>query len=86
MCVEDAETTGTVAGPAEIPRSYVIDTENNTVRQNRAGPFTPSPTEKPGPPSATEQGLQDKPSTPVKPLPSPCLVSGPNNRVVIDSL
>lgn len=85
MCVEDAETTGTAARPAETPRSYVIDTEKNTVIQNHAH-ITPSPTEKPGPPSATEQGLQDKPSTPVKPLPSPCLVSGPNNRVVIDSL
>ena len=52
-------TTGRVAGAAKTPKSYLVETENATVRGNRSH-VNPIPTNKPVSPSAL-----DKPISPI---------------------
>ena len=87
--IKDMGTTGTVTRAAETPRSYVIETEKGTVRRNRShvNPIpnnksvSPRVSDKSMSPSVTKQQPQDKPLTPLKPLPSPCLSSRPKRLV-----
>ena len=76
-------TTGTIAGAAETPRSYLVETENGTVRRNRSHvnpiptnkPESPSVLDEPVSPSVEKKQARDKALTPLKQLPSPCLSS-----------
>ena len=81
--IKDMGTTGTIAGAAETPRSYLVETENGTVRRNRSHvnpiptntPASPSVLDKPVSPSVVKKQARDKALTPLKQLPSPCLAS-----------
>ena len=57
--IKDMGTTGPVAGAAKTPKSYLVETENATVRRNRSH-VNPIPTNKPVSPSAL-----DKPISPI---------------------
>ena len=79
--IKDMGTTGTIAGAAETPRSYLVETENGTVRRNRSH-VNPIPTNKPASPSVLDKPVspsvvkkQARDLTPLKQLPSPCLSS-----------
>ena len=86
--IKDMGTTGTVTRAAETPRSYMIETEEGTVRRNRSH-VNPIPiksvslsvSDKSMSPSVTKQQPQDKALTPLKPLPSPCLSSRPKRLI-----
>ena len=57
--IKDMRTTGPVAGAAKTPKSYLVETENATVRQNRSH-VNPIPANKPVSPS-----VLDKPISPI---------------------
>ena len=85
--IKDTGTTGTIAGAAETPRSYLVETENGTVRRNRSHvnsiptnkPASPSVLDKPVSPSVVKKQARDL--TPLKQLPSPCLSSRPKRLI-----
>jgi len=89
--IKDMGTTdhGTVAGAAKTPRSYLVETENATVRRNRSHvnpipnnkPVSPSVLDKPVSPIFEKKQPPDKTLTPLKPLPSPCLSSRPKRLI-----
>ena len=87
--IKDMGTTGTIAGAAETPRSYLVETENGTVRRNRSHvnpiptntPASPSVLDKPVSPSVVKKQARDKALTPLKQLPSPCLSSRPKRLI-----
>ena len=75
--IKDMGTIGTVAGAAKTPRSYLVETENATVRQNRSHvnpiptnkPVSPNVLDKPVSPTVEKKQTWDKILTPLKPLP-----------------
>ena len=87
--IKDMGTTGTIAGAAETPRSYWVETENGTVRRNRSHvnpipankPASPSVLDKPVLPSIEKKQARDKALTPLKQLPSPCVSSRPKRLI-----
>ena len=87
--IKDMGTTGTIAGAAETPRSYLVETENGTVRRNRSyvnpiptnTPASPSVLDKPVSPGVVKKQARDKALTPLKQLPSPCLASRPKRLI-----
>ena len=87
--IKDMGTTGTIARAAETPRSYLVETENSTVRRNRSHvnpiptnkPASPSVLDKPVSPSVEKKQARDKALTPLKQLPSPCLSSRPKRLI-----
>ncbi|CAH3019725.1 unnamed protein product [Porites evermanni] len=68
-------TTGTIAEAAETPRSYLVETENGTVRRNRSH-VNPIPTS-----HVEKKQARDKALTPLKQLASPCLSSRPKRLI-----
>ena len=85
--IKDMGTTGTIAGAAETPRSYLVETESGTVRRNRSH-VNPIPTNKPASPSVLDKPVspsvvrkQARDLTPLKQLPSPCLSSRPKRLI-----
>ena len=87
--IKDMGTTGTVAGAAKTPRSYLVKTENAKVRRNRSDvnpiptnkPVSPSVLEKPVSPIVEKKQTRDKALTPLKSPPSPCLSSRPKRLI-----
>ena len=82
--VKDKDTTGVVTGPAETPRSYVVDTPTGTVRRNRIH-LIPDPNLNNG--DAEKKQTAEHLSSPRKSdprqiqLPSPCLASRPKRQI-----
>ena len=91
--IKESGSAGIVSGTAGTPRSYVVETDKGTVRRNRShiNPIPPdkltttSSSDKSPTPCGSEKQPQLKVETPVKPLPSPCLLSRPK-RIIRPSL
>lgn len=87
--IKDMGAGGTAAGSAKTPRSYLVKTENGTVRRNRSHlipiptnePMSPSVLNKPVSPTVEKIRPRDKALTPEKPLPSLCPTSRPKRLV-----
>ena len=80
--IKESGSAGIVSRTAGTPRSYVVETDKGTVRRNRShiNPIPPdklttmSSSDKTPTPCRSEKQPQLKVETPVKPLPSPCLL------------